>query len=253
MSRFFQTRLGRGYSYDELVTKSDEFMRNPKFPPGYAEAMSKLDGKRQSFVRYTQDVYTLYLKEIASRQSLKGQREELLRLVLQEAPWHAVFRAANKATYNQSWGHFTKGAGWFEDQPTQPPKLLLTARYLLALTCMSWLQVVGKYHYGLSDATVAALDLYIDYDAGIKEIDVNMFELMFAKLDGFEDGEGMAIGKVKDDVVNPIIKEQYAILDRLGKDIVNDTLDVDFYQSEFSRIDAIKQHVAHTIMAMSSE
>jgi hypothetical protein len=53
----------------------------------------------------------------------------------------------------------------------------------------------------------------------------------------------------KDEVINPFIKDQYALLGRLADDIKLDTINVDFYKAQFARIDDIKQYIARTLAA----
>ena len=40
-------------------------------------------------------------------------------------------------------------------------------------------------------------------------------------------------------------------VDRLGADIKSNTLDVDFYKTQFDRIDEIKKHIGRTVMALA--
>jgi hypothetical protein len=249
MSRLLKTLLGRAYSYEELLSESMPFLGNPRLPPGLPEVLSHFDGRQRTFVEFIQGAFKECLREIAAKETRQAQKAHLLSLCVRELSWNAVERAARNAEYVQSWEHYTKGSDWFERSPKDEWKRLLIARFLISLVCYSWLVVLARSVYQLESFIEPALDLYVDYDVEIKRLDVGITEEMLCRLANYDDAEGMKIGAFKDQVVRPIIDEQYAILDRLGQDIIAGKIDIEFYKAEFSRIDSIKQHVARTILA----
>jgi len=251
MPGLLKALLGSGYSYDELLKASASFMSNPKLPQGVPEILGHFDGRERTFLEFVQHSFKEYLKEIANKGSRADQRVELLTIVLQELSWEATERAVKNAKHLQSWQHFVKGSPWFETSPTSDWRRLLIGRYMGAVLMSSWLTVLGRMLYQVEDYIESALELYVNYDTEIKSLGVGMFDLMFEKLSKYEDEQGYYIGKVKDDVVNPLMDEQYAILDRLGADIKSNKLDLDFYKTQFARIDEIKKHIARTVVALA--
>jgi hypothetical protein len=94
--------------------------------------------------------------------------------------------------------------------------------------------------------------LYEFYDTEIKTMEGGMRDLMFEKLANYEDDEAKRLASFLDGVLTPLVKEQYAILDRLESDIKVNTLNLDFYRAQFARISEIKQFVARTVVAGTS-
>ena len=252
MAGLIKALLGSAYSYDELLKESASFTSNPKLPNGLTELMTSFDGRKRTFVEYTQLTFKEFLKQIATKRSRADQKAELLALCFQELQWIALERAVKDAKFNELWDYFVKDVPWFEPYPKSEWRRLLICRFLISLRTSSWLQVLGRMLYQLEDYIEPALKLYVDYDTEIKAMGVGMFELMLEKVSNYEDDQGYYIGKFKDDVVNPLMDEQYAILDRLGADIKSNKLDVDFYQTQFARIEEIKKHIARTLEAIAA-
>jgi hypothetical protein len=250
MGRLLNALLGRGYSYDDLLKEGAPFLSNPKLPAGFPEVLSYFDGRKRTYIEVIQLGFKEYLKQIADKRTKAEQRTELLKIRLEELAWHAIERAAKDAKYVQSWEHFIeKGSIWFETYPKTEWKRQLTGRFMGALVMGAWLSGVGRTLYGVEDYIESALELYEHYDTEIKTLNVSMFELIFEKLSNHEDEEGLKISKLHDEVIRPLIDEQYAILDRLAADIKANTIDVDYYKSQFARIDEIKKHIAGAVIA----
>jgi hypothetical protein len=250
MSRFINTLLGRAYSYDDLVKESASFLSNLKLPAGMAKALSYFDGRKRTFLEFNQLSFKEYLKQIAEKRTKAEQRIELLKFRLEELSWNAVERAVKDAKYVESWQYFIeKGAIWFENYPKSEWKRQLTGRFMGAVLMGTWLTLLGRSLYQVEGYIESAFELFEHYDAEIKTLNVGVFDIMFEKLSNHDDEEGMKIAKFIDGVIRPLIDEQYAILDRLGADIKHNSINIDFYKTQFARIDEIKQYIGRTVIA----
>ena len=215
MAGLIEALLGSAYSYDELLKESASFTSNPKLPAGFPELMAQFDGRTRTFLEFIQLIFKEHLKQIADKRSRAEQKAELLTLWLQELSWIAAERAAKDAKFVELWEHFAKGAPWFEPYPKSEWRRLLIGRFMASLVISSWLQVLGSMVYQLEDHIESALKLFVEYDAEIKTLDVSMSELVFEKLSNYEDNEGLQIARLKDEVLVPLMNQQYAVLDRL--------------------------------------
>lgn len=153
------------------------------------------------------------------------------------------------AKHTESWEHLTKDAPLFEMYPKTEWRRLLLARFMGAAIMGSWLFGIGVSLYQIEDYYKDLLELYENYDTEIKTLQVGMIELMFEKLSNHDDAQGIQIGKFTDEVIQPLVNEQYAILDRLAADIKANKIDVNFYRAQFDRIEQIKQLVARTVVS----
>jgi len=250
MVRLLNELLGRAYSYQDLLKESAPFLNNPKLPAGFSEAMSHFDGPKRTFLEFIQLSFKQHLKQIAEKRTKAEQRVELLSIRLEELSWNALNLAAKDVKYVQSWDHLVaKGSAWFEVHPKSDWTRQLIGRFMAASIIGSWLAGIGRTLYQLEDHIESALELHESYDAEIKTLDVSISELTFDKLSNGEDEEAMKIAKFKDEVIRPLINEQYAVLDKLAADIKANAIDVDFYKTQFARIDGIKQYIGRTISA----
>jgi hypothetical protein len=250
--------LGRPYSYDDLLKESAPSLANPKLPDGWADVASKFDGKTRTFMEYVTLAFKDFLQHIASKPTRAEQKKELLTLLIHQITWVSTERAARDAKWVESWEHYTTGHPLFDMsrvegkiRPHAQWKFHLQSQWLISIVLGSWLKVIGQRLYQLEPHLEGACDLYQQYDIEIKTMDIGMRDLMCERLANHEYDEGKRIGKFIDQVVTPLIKEQHAILDRLEVDIKADTLNLDFYRTQFARIDEIKQNIARTVSASS--
>jgi hypothetical protein len=249
MARLVNLMLGRAYSYDDLVKESAPYLSNPN-PGGLAKAMSHFDGQKRTFLEFTRLNFKEHLKQIAQKPTKAEQRLELLKIRLDELSWNAVERAVKDAKYVESWDYFIdKDALWFQNYPKSEWRRHLTARFITAALIGTWLTMIGRSLYQIEPYIESALELFENYDTEIKTLNVSMFEFIFEKLSNHDEEEGIKVSKLHDQVIRPLIDEQYAILDRLGADIKANSINVDFYQTQFARIDEIKTVIARTISA----
>ena len=70
---------------------------------------------------------------------------------------------------------------------------------------------------------------------------------MLTHIDEFRDGEARWYGSVIDDVVKPIIRDQYALLEKMGSQILDDAIDLKYFEEQSKRINEIKKHVADAL------
>jgi hypothetical protein len=250
MARLLNELLGRAYSYRALLKESAPFLNNPKLPAGLPAAMSHFDDPKQTFLEFVQLSFKDHLKQIAEKRTKAEQRVELLSIRLEELSWNALNLAAKDVKYVQSWDHLVaKGIVWFEAHPKADWGRQLIGRFMAASLIGAWLAGIGRKLYQLEDHIESALELHESYDAEIKTLDVSISEIMFDKLSKHEDEEGRKIARLKDEVIRPLINEQYAVLDKLAADIKANAIDVNFYKTQFARINGIKQYIALTISA----
>jgi hypothetical protein len=252
MPRFLKALFGQTYSYDDLLKESQRLFNPPQVPSDVLELMALFNSNGKTFLSFCENSYRDFLRQIANKETRDDQRQALLAICIQERSWRSVYRAAKDAKHVSSWTHLTAGSDIFEKTPREYWQKVLLQRYLVAVLSDAWLLDIGHPLYKLDVVSQAGLDLYVEYDTEIKKLDVDMSEDMLSKLDSFEDDEGLALAKFKDEVVNPIIREQYEVLERLGKDVAANTLDPEVYQAEFKRIDEIKKHIARAITSLTS-
>ena len=117
----------------------------------------------------------------------------------------------------------------------------------MAILSDACLRTAGTRAYALDQTKELELKLYYEFDKEIKSLDVNLFDLMNVAVLEYRDDDAHFIADFKDDVVNPIIREQYRVLGLLGDDIANGNVDVESIKVRIRTLDEKKAHLAEKL------
>jgi hypothetical protein len=67
---------------------------------------------------------------------------------------------------------------------------------------------------------------------------------MLEYVESYEDDNARALGDLKDEVLNPLIREQYGMLALMREDIVNGNIDPQEIQTQMQLLDEKKRSIA---------
>ena len=105
------------------------------------------------------------------------------------------------------------------------------------------LQVLGEKLYQLDDTKRMQFDLYQAYDKEIRLADITLQDMIHDRLNNFEDDVAAIMADIKDDMINPLLVQQEAILGQVIEGIVSDTLDVAIMSERMKELDARRDEV----------
>src|SRR5262249_42750302 len=91
------------------------------------------------------------------------------------------------------------------------------------------------------------LNLYYEFDKEIESLDVDLLDLMNSAVVEYRDDDAHFIAGFKDDVVNPMMREQYVILALMENDIANGNVVVDSIKAQIHSLNEKKTHLAEQL------
>jgi hypothetical protein len=155
---------------------------------------------------------------------------------------------AQNAKSVNSWSHLLNDVEWAKGAPKEQWKSLLLQRWLMAILSDACLRTVGARAYALDKTK----EVYYEFEKEIKSLDVNLLDVINAAVDEYRDEDAHFIAGYKDDVVNPIIREQYRVLASLEDDIANGTVDIGSIKARIDALDDKKVQLAEQLRGGTS-
>ena len=71
---------------------------------------------------------------------------------------------------------------------------------------------------------------------------------MLKYVEAYEDDSARALGDLKDEILNPLIREQYRLLALMREDIINGNIDPQEIQTQIQLLDKEKLSIAATLL-----
>src|SRR5579872_2252965 len=219
---FLKSLFKRPLTHADLLQEGEGLIRNPPLPSDLKASVLGVVGRSGvNLLDYWRDYFKSQLKEISQEQSWGLQRTKLLKLVILEQGWRAAHVVAQTAHSTDSWSHLLNDADWASGVEKKNLKKLLLQRWLVAILSDACLRTIGARSYALDRTKELEIGLFYEFNKEIKSLDVSLLDLMHTALIEYRDDDARFIAAFKDDVVNPIIREQYGILSTLEDDIAN--------------------------------
>lgn len=246
---FFKALFHRPLTYNELLGETSNIITSPPLPADWKHLASGLVGKNgMSLLEYWRDYCKTQLGMIAEEVTWQMQKSRLLKLIMMERSWRAVYVVSQEAKHVASWSFLCKDAPWAKDMDERNLPLLLTQRWLMAVLSDGCLMALGMKSYGLNKAKDTELELHYLFHKEIKALDVGVIGALLDAVDEYRDDDAHQIAAFKDDQLAPLIREQYTLLAQLEDDVANSTVDIAWFSS---RLNAVKQKQAELAALIS--
>ncbi|MCZ7468600.1 hypothetical protein M0412_12995 [Agrobacterium sp. O3.4] len=182
----------------------------------------------------------------------QGQRAKLLKIVLVEEGWCELVRASKDIASVHVWAHLVADVEFFQQFPRGGWKSLLMQRYTMGPLSAACLMELGIRNYAVDDVKTLEIRLYGEYYNEILKLDLQIGQIIREMIDDYDDAAALSVADMKDDVVNPIIADQYKVLALLAEQIANSKVDIETINGKIAALDARKREIGEAIMASRS-
>lgn len=124
-------------------------------------------------------------------------------------------------------------------------------RFIVALLTESCLIELGGKYFGIDPIKQLEIDLHGEYDKEIKILYIEFLNAMLKCVESYEDDRASELASMIDDIINPLITEQYKLLSLMREQIINATVDIEDIEARMKSFDARKQKIAAAIAGQS--
>ncbi|NEK17516.1 hypothetical protein [Rhizobium leguminosarum] len=246
--------LKRPLTSADLHRLAGHNMMKPPLPKAMFEAAASLVGKSGvSLLDYWRKAFSIQLDEIAAQKTWQGQRARLLKLVLTEQGWCDVFASTNDIEAPGVWGHLVSEVELFTAFSKEHWKGILLQRYIIALLSAACLEELAAKIYAFSRIKKLELDLHSEYYREILKLDLQINMMIDEMVDAYDDEEALELAGVKDDVINPLIADQYKLLALVAEQIANSQIDIASVKEKIDAFDVRKRELAAVFLASVQE
>lgn len=194
----------------------------------------------------------MQLDEIAGQKTWEAQRAMLLRIVLVEEGWSDVFACTNDIPSLEVWAHLVSENETFKQFPKETWKGLLLQRYILAIPNAACLMEIGTKNYGIDGVKQLETRLHSEYNREILNLDLKIGVVIRELIDEYSDEDAMNVAGLKDDVINPIIADQYKVLSLIAEQIANSKVDIEIVKDKMAALDERKREIGQALAAARS-
>jgi hypothetical protein len=192
--------------------------------------------------------YKSTLNEIAAEATWRLQRAKLLERILYWEGWRAARTASNEVEFVDAWKHLVENNDAFKRTSKENWNVLLTQIWLHALLSSACLMELGHQLYAIDDIKQNEIALHYEYEKEIKSLDVAISEQMLKYIASYEDDNALAIADLKDQVVSPLIREQYRLLALMREGIINANIDPQEIETQIQLLAEKKRSIAATLI-----
>ncbi len=243
----------RPFTSDELHAMAAHHLAKPPLPDAMYEAAAGMVGKKGvSLLDHWRSTFSIQLDEIAGEKTWQAQRAKLLRIVLVEEGWADVFRATDKISTPDVWAHLVSELDFFQATPREHWKGLVLQRYIMGLLSSACLIELGTKNYGIDSTKQLEIRLHGEYYREILNVDLQIGQMVRQMIDNYDDENAYRVADVKDDVINPIIAEQYRLLALIAEQIANSQVDINSVKAKMDALDAKKREIGEALTAARS-
>lgn len=247
---FLKRVLKRPFTSTELHSMSEQHRAKPPLPESMYEAAATMVGKNGvSLLDHWRSTFSLQLDEIADQKTWQGQRSMLLRIVLVEEGWADVFRCTNEIGSVDVWAHLVADHELFQQFPRTAWKGLVLQRYIVGLLSAACLMELGSRNYSIDSTKQLEIQLHGEYYREILNLDLKVVAIIQDMIDQYSDEEALNTADLKDQVINPIIAEQYKVLALVSEQIANSSVDIQAIKGKMDALDGKKREIGEALMA----
>lgn len=240
--------LKRPLTSADLHRLTRQNLMKPPLPKEMYEAAAGLIGKSGlSLLDYWRKAFSMQLDEIAAEKTWQGQRARLLELFLAEQGWCDICASA-KDIEAPVWGHLVSEVEPFAAIPKEHWKGLLFQKYIIALLSVACLEELAAKIHAFNSAKKLELRLHSEYYREILELDLQT-NTMVHQMVGHDDEGAFELGGLKDDVINPLIADQYKLLDLMAEQIANSQIDIVSVKEKIDAFDVRKRELVGVFLA----
>jgi hypothetical protein len=249
---FLKSLLKKPLTLANLLQEGESLIRKPPLPPDLKASVLGVVGRSgTNLLDYWRDYFKSQLGMIAQEQSWSLQRARLLKLILIEQGWRAAHVVAQTAQSTDSWSHLLNDVEWANGAEKKQLKGLLLQRWLVAILSDACLRTVGARSYALDKVKEMEIELCYEFNKEIKSLDVSLLDMIHTAVTEYRDDDAHFIAAIKDDEINPIIRQQNNILVLLEDDIANGSVDVASIKAKISVLDEKKLRLADQLRSGS--
>ncbi|MFS2176752.1 hypothetical protein ACCC98_12445 [Rhizobium pisi] len=242
--------LKRPFSAADLLGFAAHSISEPPLPPQMYEAAAGMVGKRGiSLLDHWRECFSAQLGEVAAQPTWQLQRSKILRLVLAENGWCDVFACTNEVGSPDAWAHLVANLDYFKTFPKDAWKSVLLQRYVTALLSAACLMEVAHKVYALTKLKEIELKVYSEYYREILKLDFSINQLVATLIDEEQDDQALELAGVKDEVINPLIADQYKLLALIAEQIANSKIDLPSVKAKMDAFDARKRELIDALQA----
>jgi hypothetical protein len=243
----------RPFTSADLGAVGASIVAHPPVPDDYRDlAATRVEWYGDvSLVDYWREKFLAELQEVSEQPTWKTQRAAVLRILLRQSGWFASQGAANQARHPASWAHLVVAHKAFADLEDDDPRrpTILGQIWLAALLSAAAWRGIGERLYAIDKVKQLELKAHGAYDQEIKQFDVASLDLVVDHVAHGNDAQALA--EIKDNQINPIIRNQYSILHRMAEDIVNGSLDVKRVMKQHADVEARRQALLESLRQSS--
>ena len=130
---------------------------------------------------------------------------------------------------------------------------MLLQRYVTALLSSACLAEIGHKVYDLTKLKQIELKLYSEYYREILKLDLAINQLIVTLIDDHEDDQALRLADAKDEIINPLITDQYKMLALIAEQIVNSAVDLPSIKAKMETFDVRKRELAEAFVRGSAD
>ena len=215
---FFKKLFKSPLTSADLHALAARNLAQPPLPKELYDACASLVGKKGiSFLDFWRKHFSAQLEEIAALKTWQLQRAQLLQFVLIEQGWRTAYVCIKDIASPEVWGHLVENVEHFKTSPKEAWHDLMFQHYIMSILSESCLtELVGKA-FTFDRIKQAEIKLHGGYDKQIKELDLHFGVVMSECVANYEDEAAHAIAAMKEDIINPLISEQYKLLSLMAE------------------------------------
>ena len=120
-------------------------------------------------------------------------------------------------------------------------------RFIVALLSGACLMELCGKAFQFDQIKRLELELHAEYEKEIRLLDVKVLDLILMSVAAYEDQTANELAAMKDDIINPLIKEQFQLLHLMSEQIINECLDIGDIKARIQAFDVKKREIAATI------
>jgi len=160
----------------------------------------------------------------------------LLKAIIAENNWVAAYLAVGKATHDESWVPLLTEIFSNLDNPNPARyKDLLFQRWIVAITMVACLQVLGASYYNLDQIKQRELSCLDEWQAATRILEVSLMDQM---LNAIEANPSVAkrAWQIHSDTIVPVLRSEWGSLAVIKEDVVNRQLDLPKVQTRLKEL-----------------
>lgn len=222
----------------------------PPLPPEWRDVYAGAVGtKGVSLLDWWRQAFGNLLDEIAGQRTWGQQRAALLRLMLREQEWSNLYLVVKDKPSPDIWQHLVANAELFTNAPKEAQSGLLLQRWMVAILTFSCLMEFGMKYFGIDNIKKIEIGALGEYEKEIVTLDTSVLEQIRECVFRYEDEQANWLADFKENVVNPIIQEQWTLAHVMREQVANSSLDVPRVTARMTELRAKKEALAASLLA----